>query len=194
MTEHVAWAVLVELGVLSHAQKGQATCGEPRRSALADHVVHPHMPLWVHEGPEFSSPYAGESPRPLYEVLTADSGVEGVLSRTRIAVFLGSHDSPTFRRFFDAPDVLLLVIETCGGRLEQFAQSVPASKHVNSALIYREPALLPGACPALGRVVCRNAASSARCPGGVTLQQLGTHHRACQELERNMLGKAMGAR
>lgn len=135
MAEPVALAVLNELGVLFSARGEPASCAPPPYAPDADHCLRLRTPLWAHDLPQSALSWGPEESRSLFEPLTADPGVEGVLARTRLVIFLGALDSPTFRRCLEVPDLPLVIIEPCRERLEAFARRLGPARLARRALL-----------------------------------------------------------
>ncbi|MBU1042461.1 MAG: DUF115 domain-containing protein [Proteobacteria bacterium] len=160
MTPEVLFSVLRELGVLFEAPGASNITDQQEPQAQAvDHVPHAHTPLWAYEHPYYEYPFAEQGQDRVFELLPPDLGLDEVLAKTRLVVFLGAADTPTFRRCLEKPDTFLLILEPDARRLARFAASVPAARLARRALIllgdpdaFRPPVsdLLPPALFALG--------------------------------------------
>ena len=138
MTPEVLLSVLRGLGVLIEATGAGGMCDSPPLDAPIeglDHAFHAHTPLWAFEHPRAIYPFAQEGLPPVCETLPPSLGVEGVLAKTRLVVFLGAADTPVLRRCLEKPDTFLLILEPDARRLAQFAASVPAARLARRALI-----------------------------------------------------------
>jgi len=136
MTPEVLFSVLRELGVLFEAPGASAITDRQAQEAPAgDHVLHAHTPLWAFEHPYYTYPFAEQGLGRVYELLPPHLGVDGVLAKTRLVVFLGAADTPAFRRCLEKADTFLLILEPDARRLARFAASVPAARLARRALI-----------------------------------------------------------
>ncbi|MDQ7834303.1 MAG: DUF115 domain-containing protein [Humidesulfovibrio sp.] len=138
MTTKVLFSVLRELGVLFEAPGAGEIDELPPYGPSApglDHAFDAHTPLWAFEHPYYVYPFAHEGLKPVYEILPPDLGVEQVLAKTRLVVFLGAADTPVFRRCLEQADAFLLILEPDARRLAQFAARVPAARLAKRALI-----------------------------------------------------------
>jgi hypothetical protein len=144
METDVLFAVLRELGVLFEAPGASAIKQEQdqqdgqEQKALAqglDHAFCAHTPLWAYENPYYAYPFAEQGLGRVFELLPPDTGVDEVLAKTRLVVFLGAADTPAFRRCLEKPDTFLLILEPDARRLARFAASVPAARLARRALI-----------------------------------------------------------
>ncbi|MHC1699657.1 MAG: 6-hydroxymethylpterin diphosphokinase MptE-like protein [Humidesulfovibrio sp.] len=138
MNPKVLFSVLRELGVLFEAPGAGEISDLPPYEAPAgdiDHAFHAHTPLWAFEHPYYTYPFAHEGLKPVFELLPQNAGVEDVLAKTRLVVFLGAADTPVLRRCLEQPETFLLILEPDGRRLAQFAARVPAARLARRALI-----------------------------------------------------------
>jgi len=137
MNPLVLLSVLRELGVLFEAPGARDAAPSPSRpdDACADHVFFAHTPLWSYEPPQYAYPFAVPGLKKLFEPLETDPGLDAVLDKTGLAVFLGAADTPVLRRWLESRDTRCILFETDPARLARFAASVTPARLARRAVI-----------------------------------------------------------